>query len=215
MINIKKFTFNAFQVNTYVLYDDTGECAIVDASCYEKNEKKELAAFIEENNLNPVAQLLTHCHIDHMLGSRFISKTYKLKPLTHKDSLPFLENSKDYGKVFGFDVDKPVMPEIFLDDGDIVEFGKQELKVIYTPGHAAGSLCFYNEANKFVLVGDVLFQNSVGRTDLPTGDHDQLIKSILQKLLVLPDDTTVYPGHGPSTSIREERSGNPFLTGVY
>ncbi len=215
MIKIKKFTFNAFQVNTYILYDDTGECAIVDASCYEKDEKKQLAAFIEENKLTPVAQLLTHCHIDHMLGSRFISKTYKLKPLTHKDSLPFLENSKDYGKVFGFDADKPVMPEIFLEEGDIVEFGKQELKVIYTPGHAAGSLCFYNEAGKFVLVGDVLFQNSIGRTDLPTGDHDLLIKSILQKLLVLPDDITVYPGHGPSTSIREERTANPFLTGVY
>ena len=214
MIHIKKFTFNPFQVNTFVLYDDTGECAIIDASCYEKSEKKELAAFIKENNLTPVLQLLTHCHIDHMLGSRFVSKTYKLKPLTHKDSLPFLENSKEYGKVFGFDVDKPVMPSEFLEEGDMIEFGNQELKVIHTPGHAAGSLCFYHEPEKFVIVGDVLFQNSVGRTDLPTGDHDLLIKSILQKLLVLPDDTTVYPGHGPATSIQEEKTGNPFLTGV-
>lgn len=215
MVKIKKFTFNAFQVNTYVLYDETGECAIIDASCYEKHEKRKLADFINENNLTPVVQLLTHCHIDHMLGSRFVSKTFKLKPLTHKDSLPFLENSKEYGKVFGFDVDKPVMPDIFLDDGDIIEFGKQELKAIYTPGHAAGSLCFYHEAGKFVIVGDVLFQQSVGRTDLPTGNHDELIKSILQKLLVLPGETTVYPGHGPETSIEDEKTSNPFLTGVY
>lgn len=215
MVQIKQFTFNPFQVNTYILYDDTGECVIIDASCYEKNEKKQLVSFIEEHKLKPVLQLLTHCHIDHMLGSRFISKTYRLKPLTHEDSLPFMENSKEYGKVFGFDVDKPVMPEIFIEDGDILEFGNQELKVIHTPGHAAGSLCYYHKAGGFVIAGDVLFQGSIGRTDLPTGDHDLLIKSILQKLLVLPDATRVYPGHGPVTTIQEEKSTNPYLTGVY
>ncbi len=215
MIQIKKFTFNPFQVNTFVLYDDTGECAIIDASCYEKAEKKELADFIKDKQLTPVVQLLTHCHIDHILGSRFVSKTYNLKPLTHQDSLPFLENSKEYGKVFGFDVDKPVMPSEFIDDGDMIEFGNQQLRVIHAPGHAAGSLCFYHEAEKFVVVGDVLFQNSIGRTDLPTGDHDLLIKSILQKIITLPDETIVYPGHGPETSIQEERTGNPFLTGVF
>ncbi|TVR44835.1 MAG: MBL fold metallo-hydrolase [Bacteroidia bacterium] len=215
MVQIKQFTFNPFQVNTYILYDDTGECVIIDASCYEKNEKKQLVSFIEEHKLKPVLQLLTHCHIDHMLGSRFISKTYRLKPLTHVDSLPFMENSKEYGKVFGFDVDKPVMPEIFIEDGDILEFGNQELKVIHTPGHAAGSLCYYHKAGGFVIAGDVLFQGSIGRTDLPTGDHDLLIKSILQKLLVLPDATRVYPGHGPVTTIQEEKSTNPYLTGVY
>lgn len=187
----------------------------MDASCYEKEEKKELSRFIEDNGLRPVLQLFTHCHIDHMLGSRFISKTYKLKPLTHKDSLTFLENSKDYGKAFGFDVDKPVMPDVYLDDGDILQFGNQEVKVLHTPGHAAGSLCYYSVEGNFVVVGDVLFRGSVGRTDLPTGDHDLLIKSILQKLMVLPSDTTVYPGHGPATSIGEERTANPYLTGVY
>ncbi len=215
MIQVKQFTFNPFQVNTYILYDETGECAIIDASCYEKQEKKALAQYISDNNLRPVLQLFTHCHIDHMLGSRFISKTYKLKPLTHKDSLPFLQNSKDYGKAFGFDLDKPVMPDVFIDDGDILQFGHQELKVLHTPGHAAGSLCYYHAASNFVVVGDVLFQGSVGRTDLPTGDHDLLIKSILQKLMVLPADTRVYPGHGPETTIGEERTANPYLTGVY
>ncbi len=215
MVHIKQFTFNPFQVNTYVLYDDTGECVIIDASCYEKHEKKELAGFIKDNDLKPVLQLLTHCHIDHMLGSRFISKTYRLKPLTHKDSLPFLENSKEYGKVFGFDVEKPVLPNVFISDGDILQFGRQELKVLHTPGHAAGSLCYYHEAESFVVAGDVLFQGSIGRTDLPTGDHDLLIKSILQKLTVLPDHTRVFPGHGPATTIVEERMANPYLTGVY
>ncbi len=214
-MHIRQFTFNPFQVNTYILYDDSGECAIIDASCYEKHEKKQLADFIEENKLKPVLQLFTHCHIDHMLGSRFISKTYKLKPITHKDSLPFLENSKEYGKAFGFDMDKPVLPEVFIDDGDILMFGNQELKVLHTPGHAAGSLCYYNEPGNFVVVGDVLFQGSIGRTDLPTGNHDLLIKSILQKLMVLPGKTTVYPGHGQSTTIAEERTANPYLTGIY
>ncbi len=215
MVQIKQFTFNPFQVNTYVLYDATGECAIIDASCYEKHEKKEFSDFIKGNGLKPVLQLLTHCHIDHMLGSRFISKSFRLKPLTHKDSLPFLENSKEYGKVFGFDVDKPVMPDVFIDDGDILQFGRQELKVLHTPGHAAGSLCYHHEAENLVFVGDVLFQGSIGRTDLPTGDHDRLIKSIFQKLTVLPDDTRVFPGHGPVTSIVEERTANPYLTGIY
>ncbi len=215
MIQIKQFTFNPFQVNTYVLYDASGECAIIDASCYEKHEKEELSAFINENKLKPVLQLLTHCHIDHMLGSRFVSKKYRLKPLIHKDSLPFMENSKEYGKVFGFDIEKPVMPDVFLDEGDLLQFGKQELRVIHTPGHAAGSLCYHHAKEGFVFVGDVLFERSIGRTDLPTGDHDLLIKNILQKLMTLPGNTKVFPGHGPDTSIGEEKTGNPYLTGVY
>lgn len=214
-MHIQQFAFNPFQVNTYILYDDTGECAIIDPSCYEKNEKKQLAEFIKDKGLKPVLQLFTHCHIDHMLGSRFVSKTYRLKPLTHQDSLTFLENSKEYGKVFGFDVDKPILPEVYLDDGDTLYFGDQELKVLYTPGHAAGSLCFYHQKEGFIVVGDVLFRSGIGRTDLPTGDHDLLVKSILQKILVLPGDTVVYPGHGPSTTVEEEKVGNPFLTGVY
>ena len=207
--------FNPFQTNTYVLYDETGECVIVDPSCYEKREQEQLAAFIDEKKLKPVALLFTHCHIDHMLGNNFVAKKYKLKPLTHKDSLLFLENSRDYGKSFGFDVERPIMPEKFLEDGDVVHFGNQQLQVIYTPGHAAGSLCYYHKPSQSLIAGDVLFQNSIGRTDLPTGDYDTLIKTILQKLMLLPEEVTVYPGHGPSTSIGYEKKTNPFLTGVY
>ncbi|MFO7998833.1 MAG: MBL fold metallo-hydrolase [Bacteroidales bacterium] len=215
MSQIKIMTFNPFQVNTHIIYDESRECVIVDPACYEKEEEKQLAGFIQAEKLKVSAILFTHCHIDHMLGSRFASRTFRLKPLTHKDSMTFLENSKEYGKVFGFDVKKPIMPDSFLDDGDLVQFGNQELKVIHAPGHAAGSLCYYNEKEKYVIVGDILFNGGIGRTDLPTGDHDTLIKSILDQLLVLPDEVIVYPGHGPATSIGEERKSNPFLTGIY
>ncbi|MFO7978211.1 MAG: MBL fold metallo-hydrolase [Bacteroidales bacterium] len=215
MMQVEVMSFNPFQTNTYILYDETNQCVIIDPSCYEKHEQKKLSAFIEEKNLKPQALLLTHCHIDHILGSNYVSRKYKLKPLTHRDSMIFLENSRDYGKSFGFDLDKPVMPERYLEDGDLVEFGNQQLKVIHTPGHAAGSLCYFHKDSGALISGDVLFQNSIGRTDLPTGDHDTLVKSILQKIITLPEEVTVYPGHGPATNIGYEKKTNPFLTGVY
>ena len=211
MLKIKIFPFNPFQVNAYVLYDETGECAIIDASCYESHEKAQLKAFIDEKGLKPVLLLNTHCHIDHILGNNFVADTWNIKPIMHKDSIPFLENALQYGQTFGFDVEKPVMPEEFIADGQIIGFGNQELKVLETPGHAAGSVCFLHQKENFVIAGDVLFHNSIGRTDLPTGDYDILINSIQTKLMVLPDETRVYCGHGPATTIGEERKGNPFL----
>jgi glyoxylase-like metal-dependent hydrolase (beta-lactamase superfamily II) len=215
MSQIHILPFNPFQVNTHIIFDDTRECVIIDPACYEKQEEEQLSGFIRENGLVPTAILFTHCHIDHILGARFASRTYHLRPLTHKDSMGFLENSKEYGKVFGFDVKKPVLPDSFLDQGDMIQFGQQELMVLHAPGHAAGSLCFHNKKEGYVVVGDVLFSGGIGRTDLPTGDHDILIKSIFERLLSLPDETIVYPGHGPSTTIGEERRSNPFLTGIY
>lgn len=215
MIQIEVMPFNPFQTNTYILHDETGECVIIDPSCYEKHEQKQLSDFIKEKKLKPVALLNTHCHIDHILGNNYVAKKYRLKPMTHRDSMIFLENSREYGRSFGFDVDRPIMPQRFLENGDEVNFGKQKLKAIHAPGHAAGSLCYYHEPSGSLFAGDVLFQNSIGRTDLPTGDHDTLIKSILQNLLTLPEDVTVYPGHGPSTNIGYEKKTNPYLTGVY
>ena len=211
MLKIKIFPFNPFQVNTYVLYDETGECVIIDASCYESHEEKQLRMFIEEKGLKPVLLLNTHCHIDHILGNNFVADTWNIKPVMHKDSIPFLENAIEYGQTFGFNVKKPVMPEEFIADGQIIRFGNQELKVLETPGHAAGSVCFYHQEQNLVIAGDVLFHNSIGRTDLPTGDYDILINSIQTQLMVLPDETRVYCGHGPATTIGEERKGNPFL----
>jgi len=211
MLKIKIFSFNPFQVNTYVLYDATGECTIIDAACYGNHEEIQLKTFIEENNLKPVLLLNTHCHIDHLLGNNFVSQTWGLKPMTHKDCIPFLENAVEYGLTFGFEIQKPVMPEKYLSDGQIIKFGNQELKVLEAPGHADGSVCFYHEKENFVIAGDVLFQNSIGRTDLPTGDFDKLIHSIQTKLMVLPDNVTVYCGHGPATTIGDEKRNNPFF----
>ncbi len=211
MLKIKIFPFNPFQVNTYVLYDETRECAIIDASCYENHEKTQLKAFIDEKGLKPVLLLNTHCHIDHILGNNFVADTWNIKPVMHKDSIPFLENAVEYGLTFGFNVQKPVMPNEFITDGQIVRFGGQQLKVLETPGHAAGSVCFHHKEENFVIAGDVLFHNSIGRTDLPTGDFDTLIQSIQSRLMVLPDETRVYCGHGPATAIGKERKDNPFL----
>ncbi|MFO8067531.1 MAG: MBL fold metallo-hydrolase [Bacteroidales bacterium] len=211
MCKIEIFSFNPFQVNTYVLYDETGECAIIDPACYEPHEEKELADFISSKGLKPVLQLYTHCHIDHVLGTNFVSKKYGLKPLTHKESAVFIDNAKVYGESFGFELDELVKPEKWLEENEIISFGNQKLKTLHTPGHAAGSLCFYNEDNKFVICGDVLFQGSIGRTDLPTGDYDLLIKSIKEKLLSLPEDVVVYSGHGPQSTIGFEKANNPFL----
>lgn len=211
MLYIKTFPFNPFQVNTYLLYDETGECVIIDAACYGEQEEHVLQAFIEEKALKPVALINTHAHIDHILGNNFIHKTYGLKPLMHKDGLSFLENAQEYGATFGFTVETPVMPDTFLKQGEVVKFGNQELQVLETPGHAAGSVCLYHAAEKFVIAGDVLFQNSIGRTDLPTGDFDTLIEAIQSKLMVLEDETVVYCGHGPATTIGHEKQTNPYL----
>ncbi len=210
-MKIKPFVFNAFQVNTYVLYDNTKECVIIDPACYEPHEENELFRFIKENELSPVALLLTHCHVDHILGSKAVSTKYALKPLMHQDALPFIERSQDQGMMFGFNVKNPDIPDVFLQEGETIRFGQQKLQLILAPGHADGSLCFYNEPQKVLISGDVLFQGSIGRTDLPTGDYNTLITSITDKLMVLPGDVEVFPGHGPSTTIGFERDHNPFL----
>lgn len=215
MVQVKTLTFNPFQVNTYILSDDTGECVIIDPACYEPQEEETLAGFVEKEGLKPVALLYTHCHIDHILGNNFAVRQFGLKPLTHKDSLPFLTNGRSQGKVFGFEVDDQILPKEYLEDGQEIAFGNQKLKALHTPGHAAGSLCFYHQDSGIVIAGDVLFHQSIGRTDLPTGDFELLIKSIEEKLLTLPDEVKVFPGHGPSTTIGEERRHNPFLNGSY
>ena len=212
MLNIKILSFNAFQVNTYLLYDETGECAIIDPACYEPHEEKQLEEFIDSNKLKPVLQLYTHCHIDHVLGTNFVSEKYGLKPMTHKDSEFFFKTAKMHGASFGFEIEELVMPEKWIEDKEIITFGNQKLEAILAPGHAAGSLCYYNEDNKFLISGDVLFHGSIGRTDLPTGDFNTLISSIKNRLMVLPENTVVYPGHGDKSTIGFEKNNNPFLT---
>lgn len=211
-MNIHSFSFNAFQVNTYIIWDETKECIIVDAACYQEFEKKELKDFLAHNGLKPVKLLNTHCHIDHILGNPYIEMEFGLRPYIHAAGKVFLQNAVEHAWSFGFELEKVVDPIGFVEDGEEISFGNSRLKVLYTPGHADGSICLLSEESGFVVTGDVLFNGSIGRTDLPTGDFNLLIESITNKLLSLPSDITVFPGHGPSSSIGDEKMHNPFLT---
>ena len=211
MITIEKFVFSPFSENTYLLYDETSECIIVDPGCYDRQEEKILVEFIQAKKLKPVRQIFTHCHVDHIFGANFIFKTYNLKPEIHKAALPFLVNGHEQGRMYGFDMAKVVEPGSFIAEGDKIKFGNSELGVVYTPGHADGSVCFINYPQKFVITGDVLFRESIGRTDFPTGDFDLLMESIRTKLFTLDDDFVVYSGHGEETTIGYEKMNNPFI----
>jgi hydroxyacylglutathione hydrolase len=211
MISIQQFVFNSFMVNTYLLSDESGECVIIDPACNEEREEQELKAFLERNKLKLVRNINTHCHVDHILGNGYIAETFGIFPEYHKAAVPFFYTAKEIANSFGFNLDHIPEPKGFLDEGKKVTFGNSELTVFYTPGHADGSVCFYNEPNGFVITGDVMFRDTIGRTDLPTGDFNLLMKSIKEKLFTLPDETTVYPGHGPETTIGYEKINNPFI----
>jgi glyoxylase-like metal-dependent hydrolase (beta-lactamase superfamily II) len=211
MTQIQIFQFNSYQVNTFVIWDDTKECVIIDPGCFSKEEHSALTRFIEENGLKPVHLLNTHYHIDHVLGNKFIKNHYNLPVEAHQAGSPFWEYGSVWAAGFGIKEDDLVAPDAYLKDGDEVKFGNSSLEVLYTPGHADGSICFYNEADNYVIVGDVLFHTSIGRTDLPTGDYDVLKQKITEKLFTLPDETVVYPGHGPKTTIGFEKMNNPYL----
>jgi glyoxylase-like metal-dependent hydrolase (beta-lactamase superfamily II) len=198
-------------VNTYILYDESGECILIDAACYESKEQQELSRFIAGNRLKLVRNLNTHCHVDHLLGNNFVASEYGIFPEYHKNSLPFFHTLKEIGSTFGYDIDKTPDPRRFLEDNETVSWGNSSLKVLYTPGHAEGSVCFYNAGQGFVITGDVLFKDTIGRTDLPSGNFDELMTSIKTRLFTLPPDTTVFPGHGPETSIGYEMENNPFI----
>lgn len=213
MIKVHKFTFNSFQENTYIVYDETGECIIVDPGCYESYEKEELESYIRDNKLKPVKLINTHSHVDHILGNNFVINTFNIGLYLHEKGLAFHKHSKDHGTVFGMNVEDPIDPAGYLKEGDIIKFGNSELEVLYTPGHVDGHICLLSDEGRFVIVGDVLFNMSIGRTDLPSGDYDMLMRNIIEKLMILPDDYTVYPGHMAETTIGFEKANNPFLVG--
>jgi len=210
-MHIAVFPFNAFQENTYVLFDDTLECAIIDPGCNSSEEEKMLSDFIESKGLKPVLLLNTHCHIDHVLGNKYVANKYGLELTSHKDEKVVLDANAMVANMYG--VQYTLSPDItqFLDEGDKVSFGQTTLDVLFTPGHSPASISFFHKDSKQLIAGDVLFQNSIGRTDLPGGDMDTLISSIKTKYYPLGNDVVVYPGHGPSTTIGEEKSSNPFL----
>ncbi len=213
MIKIERLVFNPFQENTYLLYEDNSECIIVDAGCYDENEENALVRFIDKHQLKPIAQVCTHTHIDHILGLSFVYKKYRLKPQMHPDAVPFLENAKQQGVMFGLEMSEIVEPGNLIHEGDKLKIGKHVLDVLHTPGHVDGHLTFVSREQKFAIVGDVLFRDSIGRTDLPSGDFDTLAHNIRTKIYTLGDDFTIYPGHGPDTTVKYELINNPFVNG--
>lgn len=212
-MKIKIFEFNPIAVNTYVLYDKTGECVIIDPACFYPNEQRDLLNFINDKKLKVKHVLNTHLHFDHVFGANFVEEQFGEKTQAHKADEFLLETMNDQLVMFGFTPNGNHVPTIgkYIDENDIIEFGNQKLSIIHIPGHSPGSLVFYNEKQNVLVSGDVLFNGSIGRTDLPQGNHEQLIAEIKTKLLTLSGDTIVYPGHGPATTIKGEMRLNPFL----
>ena len=211
MLKIKSFEFSPIAENTYIIYNEFNDCIILDPGCYFEEEKETLAAFITDAGLKPVMLINTHCHLDHVFGNKAMAEKYGLTLQLHENEKALLDFAPASGLMYNLPFDNYTGEYIFLKEGDIIRLGEDELKVLLTPGHSPGSLSFYSEKDKFVISGDALFQGSVGRSDLPGGNHEQLIRSIKDNLLVLPGDTKVYSGHGPVTTIAEERKTNPFL----
>ncbi len=210
-MEIKSFVFNPVQENTYVLWDETSECVIIDPGCYTDKEFEKIDGFIKSKNLKPVRLINTHCHFDHIFGVERCRIAYQLKWEAHPGDAFLVEKAPAQGAMFGIPIQPIALPEIDLADGDEIAFGNTILKVIHVPGHSPGSICLYNETSKTLITGDVLFNGSIGRTDLAQGNYDQLIHGISTKLLPLPDDVDVFPGHGPASTIGDEKARNPFL----
>ncbi len=208
MLQVQCFTFNAFEENTYVVYDDTKACAIVDPGCYEQHEQETLSAFIEEHALQVAHLINTHAHIDHVVGNQYVQATYDVPLALHQQEIPILQAADQYAAMYGFTAYQPIEAEKLLTAGDTIQLGNESLSVLHVPGHSPGHLALYSQQAKLCLCGDVLFKNSIGRTDLPGGDHTLLFQSIQQQLFPLGDEVVIYPGHGPVTTIGEEKSNN-------
>lgn len=211
MFQIKSFEFSPIQENTYLLYNELNECIIVDPGCYFDDEKQTLHQFVNDNHLKPKLLVNTHCHLDHVFGNKFVAETFKLKLHIHLLEQKLLEYAPVSGLTYNMPFDNYTDDLNFIEAGQVITLGTDELEVLFTPGHSPGSVSFYCQKQAFVISGDVLFQNSIGRTDLPGGDHETLLTSIRTQLFVLPDETVVYSGHGNKTSVGEEKKNNPFF----
>lgn len=212
MLKIKKFTVNPLRENTFLVYDEIKECIIIDAGFYYGEEQDEVDSFIEKNGLTLVKLVNTHCHFDHLMGVEYLRHKYNVKFEAHRKEAFLAEMAVEQAANFGFEMSQVKTIDKFIPDEGIIKFGNSELQIIYVPGHSPGHVVFYSETDKILIGGDVLFYGSIGRTDLPGGDFDTLINGIKSKLFILPDDTTVYCGHGPETSLGFEKQHNPFLT---
>ncbi|NMM48672.1 MBL fold metallo-hydrolase [Marinigracilibium pacificum] len=210
-MKIHTFTFNPFYENTYVIANNDGECIIIDPGCYEIEEKDILEKFISDNNYTVKRLINTHCHIDHVLGNSFVKNKYKVILEGHKDDQETLKAVEAYAPSYGFSNYESTEMDSFLSEHDEISLGDITFKILFVPGHAPGHIALYNEKEKVLIGGDVLFNGSIGRTDLPGGDFDTLANSIKSKFYTLPDDVIVYSGHGDSTTIGKEKVSNPFV----
>lgn len=211
MLRLKSFTFNPFQENTYLIINDKNDCWIVDPGMYDHAETNELDEYIRINELKPQAIINTHTHIDHIFGVQGLQGKYHIPFSFHEKDLPVLSNAAGSAAVFGLDFGKIPAYHSFIKENEMLKLGEDEVEVRFAPGHSPGSIVFYYKPGNWLIAGDVLFNGSIGRTDLPGGNFDTLIKSIREQLFTLPDETVVHPGHGPSTRVGDEKIYNPFL----
>jgi glyoxylase-like metal-dependent hydrolase (beta-lactamase superfamily II) len=213
MINVKIFPFNPLQENTYILYNQNNQCVIIDPGCYSEAEREKIKDFIAEKGLKPVLLVNTHCHLDHVFGNKFIADTYKLELFIHPGEKLVLDHAPTSGLMWNLPFDNYTGNIHDLVPGEYINLGDEQLQILFTPGHSPASVSFYSQSNGFLLAGDVLFRDSVGRTDLPGGSPDILMKSIKDQFYILPDETIVYSGHGMPTTIGHEKKHNPYVNG--
>jgi glyoxylase-like metal-dependent hydrolase (beta-lactamase superfamily II) len=211
MLQLKSFTFNPFQENTYLLYDELKQAIIIDPGMYDDAERSEFFNFIEQNSLTPIMLLNTHAHLDHIFGNAIVVEKYKISFGLHEGEIPMLTHAEKAAAMYGVQIIPSPLPSFFISEKETIQLGKHTLQLFDTPGHSPASVSIYNAESNILISGDILFKNSIGRTDLPGGDYDTLIKSVRNKLFTLPAQTKVYSGHGPATSIGEEINNNPFF----
>ncbi len=211
MLTIKSFTFNPLQENTYLLYDQSKQGCLVDPGCYESAERNELLNFINQEGIKITQLVNTHCHIDHVLGNAWAKRTFGVKLQVHKNEIPVLKSVESYAANYGFPSFESTEPDIFIEEGEELKVGTEILKILFVPGHAPGHVVFYHEGSGQCVAGDTLFRGSIGRTDLPGGNHQLLLKKIKSELFSLPEATIIHPGHGPETTIAFEKIHNPFV----
>lgn len=211
MLHVKCFVFSPIQENTYVLFNDSGEAMIIDPGCYFPHEQKQLQDFLSDKKLTPIMLLNTHCHLDHVFGNKWVYDTYGLELHIHPLEEKVLAFAPQSGQAWGMPFENYSGPLHFIREGEELMLGSEKLDILWAPGHSPGSICFYHSQQKILLGGDVLFRESIGRTDLPGGNHTTLLNSIREQLFTLPDDVVVYSGHGIPTKIGYEKEHNPFL----